>query len=792
MRWLKIVAAALALVILLGAGAGLYLWRRALPQVEGTLRVQGIGGKVEIVRDRWGVPHVFAGNEKDAYFGLGWATAQDRLFHMELLRRLGQGRLAEIFGPDVVKVDRLFRTMGFHRAGQRMIAATRPEIRAANQAYQSGINAYVASLNGRLPIEFTLLGIGFAPVAADDFAGVIAFMTWNLNPSWKFDPLYEKLVEKVGPGRAAELFPSLPTPRPGAAALGPVRVRPDLFRLNEAQRGLLDLLSGMSASNNWVVGPKKSATGHAILANDPHLAHSLPGIWYQAHLSGGGLEVTGVTIPGLPLVVIGHNRDIAWGFTNLMADAGDFFLERRNPADATQVMYRGRWVTMRQRRETIAVKGEAPVSFTVWQTPHGPLVNDLLPGQQQALSYQWVLHAAADANEWTAFYDLNHARNWGQFRAALANFGAVAMNVAYADREGHIGMQAAGRIPRLTGNPEGTRFRRGWDGSQEWDGFHPFADNPFLFDPPQGWIATANNRTLPARVPFYISAYWEPLDRITRIREILGPPGPVSVETMQALHGDTVLLSARETLPLIKAAFRGHPPQEPALAAALEFLVRWDGDMAANSQAAAVYAVFYKHLFHELFDDELGQELTNGFREKANVSSIMIRAVLSRGASHWFDRKDTPAREERAEILRSTLRKAVAELEERLGDDPQDWRWGALHTLEFVHPLGRVAALAPFFNVGPFAVGGHANTVNKGEYYDKDFKVYHGPSMRQITDFSDLDGALAIIPTGQSGIPASPHYDDLAPLWLEGRYHPLPLSRAAVDKIAEARLVLEP
>jgi penicillin amidase len=463
-------------------------------------------------------------------------------------------------------------------------------------------------------------------------------------------------------------------------------------------------------------------------------------------------------------------------------------------------MHRGEWVPLAERRETIRVKGGPDVTLSVRVTSHGPIVNDLLAEREDApirdaaapLAYQWNYAAASQANEVDGFWLLNRASDWQGFRVAVSHFGAVAQNAVYADRAGHIGLQTTGAVPRYTGKSDGTRLRTGWDGSDEWDGFQPFDALPSSFDPPRGWLASANNPTLPPPMPFHISSQWEPVDRITRIQELLGAKPKLSVEDMKAIQADTLLVSAREIAPLVVAACDAQPPGDASAKAALEELRGWDGSMRAERAAPALFAVFYRRLFYALFEDELGEELAKGYRSKANLSAIMMRAVLERGPERWWDDTRTQAVEDRDAILRQTFAAAVAELKEQLGGAPAEWRWGRLHTLTLSHPLGRVPLLGRYFDRGPFAVAGATSTVNKMEYRERDFRVAHGPSMRQITDFADLDTALAVLPGGESGIPASPHYDDHAALWQRGEYHPFPLSRAAVERVTAHRLTLVP
>lgn len=773
------VAGVLVLASVLGVRGFL---RRSLPQIDGKVRVAGLQGPVTIVRDVWGVPHVFAGSDADAYFGLGFAVAQDRLFQLELLRHVGQGRLAELFGPDLLPVDRLFRTLDLQGIGRRRLAAARPEVRAAVEAYCRGINAGAAQKP--LPVEFTLLGRTFAPVDAETFVGITGYMTWDLQIAWPMEPLFERLVAKVGEARAAELFPYDDGGTPSVYPAPPPA--PALTELTPRARAVLAALPRFCASNNWVVAPSRSRSGHALLANDPHLGHGLPGTWYEAHLSSPTMDVAGFTLPGVPFIVIGHNPDVAWGFTNVMLDSADFFVEERR---GEEVRYRGDWVALETRREVLAVKGGEPETLEVRETPHGPLVSALLAGESRALSFRWT-HATADhTNDYDGFYDLNRATDWASFRAAVARFGAISQNVAYADRAGHIGMQTTGAIPRRKGRLHGGRFRNGADGSEEWDGFHPFESNPSAFDPAEGFLASANNATVPAPGPFHISSQWEPPDRYLRIREVLAAQPKVDLDDLAALQGDVVAVSARELLPRLRAAF-ATASADPRAARALALLDGWDGAMAADSPAAALFAATYKHLFHVMADDEMGREIADGYRAKGNLSAIMIRAAFEGGAASWLDDTRTPAIEGADEALRAAFLAAVAELEEALGGDPAGWRWGRLHTLELKHPLGSVRLLRPYFNRGPFAVPGHALTVNKGESLD-DYKVTLGPSMRFLVEMGETVSARITIPAGQSGIPASPHYDDRIPLWRGGKYHPLLMARADAEARAEGILTLE-
>lgn len=797
----KILISLLGLAALAG-GTVYHLHRRPLPPLSGEYQAAGLSAPVEIVRDSWGTPHIFAANRQDAYFALGYAVAQDRLFQLHLVKHLTQGRLAELVGPPGLELDRLHRTLDLHGNGIRMLERSSQDTRASIRSYVSGINAWLENPDMKPPVEFLLLGTSPEPFREDDFVGLIGMMTWALNPGWFFDRIYERVQTAVGPERAAELFPlSRGGPRP-------VFLPQTVFRfplLDNAQAAAQAL--GMSfqagASNNWVVSPEKTASGAALLANDPHLDHALPSLWYQAHISAGGLDAAGMTMPGFPFVVIGRNRDIAWGMTNVMADASDFFLERLNPENQGQVMHQGRWVPLETREETISIKGGGEERLVIRTTPHGPLIGELFQGlgqaaEMQPVSLQWVLEKSTQTSELDAFNMLNHARDWDEFRRACSRFGAVSNNIAYADRQGHIGMQASGALVQLPPDDTGTRYRRGWDGSDEWQGFHPFSFNPRRFDPPGGWAASANNPLLSGGNE-YISAYWEPQDRFDMIVSELSRAGNANrpekgftAEDMRQLQNNISWPLGLRLSAEVAAIHRLNPPGGEAARLALPLLEGWDGRMDAASPAAAIMAVFYRHLFHTLFDDELGGELAADIRKKDNVSALMIRQVLDEGPAWWFDRQDTPGQESREDIMRITFRAATEELEAALGRDPAKWEYGRIHSLEFTHPLGRVKALAPYFNLGPFPMAGHAQTVAKAQTHDGETGVYHGPGMRMIVDWSQPDRAWTVITNGQSGIRASEFYDNMTQYWLQGRHVPLYMEREDIEKNQVGTLVLRP
>jgi penicillin amidase len=544
------------------------------------------------------------------------------------------------------------------------------------------------------------------------------------------------------------------------------------------------------------VAPSRSATGHALLAADPHLALALPSVWYEAHLVAPGVDVAGVTIPGMPAVIIGHNRRIAWGMTVLMTDSGDFFLERLDPGPPLRAMSQGRWVNVTERKETIRVRGAPAVELVVRSTPHGPLVGELLSGEKEALSYRWAPTAAQDANDIEAFYRMDRAGSWPEFRGALSLLGAVAMNVTFADRDGHIGLQTVGRVPIRKGDPAGLRIRKGWDGSEDWAGFVPFERMPNSYDPPTGWLATSNNQPLDRLTPFYLASRYEPRDRFLRLKERLTAETHWTPEALGALQSDVQWVTGRAWAPRVAPACAADSgtrrvPLTELERRALTLLNGWDGTMGEDSGAAAVFAETYRQFFRETFADKLDPALLTAIEDIPNLHGQFLRIAFEEDPS-WFDRAATPERESADAILCASFRKAAGILASALGDRPEAWRWGTHHRLTLDHALSRSKVLAPYFSRGPYPRLGHNQTVNKQQAPGMENGVRVGASTRQVVDLGDPAHALAVIPGGQSGIPASPHYDDQTPLWLSGRYHPMLMERADIERHLEEKLQLMP
>lgn len=795
---------------LFGAGA-LATLRRPLPRWAGMLAVPGLDAPVEVLRDRWGVPHVYARSNADLFVAQGYLHAQDRLWQMELQRRTGHGQLAELFGPIALDTDRFVRIMGFGRVARREVAALAGADREAAAAYCRGVNAFIAANQRRLPLEFTVLGHRPAPWEPADIMVWAKMMALNLSMNWTTEVLRARIVAAVGAERAAAIDPTYPLHWPltlpvgldYAATLGtsPASARP-------GDDALLGRQGGEPGSNAWVVGGARTASGGPLLANDPHLNLQMPSLWYEMHLNGGDYAVAGATLPGAPGVVIGHNARIAWGVTNGMTDVQDLYVERFDPADPTGRRYefRGAWEEAEVVREAIVVRdrprGRQTRTETVEVriTRHGPIVNDLIPradetNPDEPLALRWTalalgrLHASVLA--------INRARDWGEFRAALADWTVPPQNFVYADVDGHIGYALGGELP-IRAQGDGLLPVPGWTGEWEWVGSIPPEENPHALDPADGFVATANNRIVGDDFPHPVIGEWATSYRVSRIRELLLRTPRHTPESFARIHAD------RRSVPglaCIALARDGHLPAAPGdqvAADARDALAAWDGVLSADSVGGLVATVLCQQLLDRAYREVAGPLGTvtglgafagmpgNGYRQRA-LPNLLDRLLGPEPG--WLAAGDSPDA-----IIADAWAATVTALREKWGDEVWRWRYGLAHQFTLRHPLGALGPLGRIFNRGAITTGGDGETVNMGglNISTAGIESYVAPSYRQILDPTDWDRCRAIHPTGQSGHPASPHYADFLPLWLAGEYHPMPWTRGAVEEAAAHRLTLSP
>ena len=808
---LIILAAVLALL-----ASFLYLrfrFRLPLPQVEGTAEIAGLKERVEIIRDRWGVPHIYAADLEDLFFAQGYVQAQDRLWQMEANRRLADGRLSEIFGEAAFEADRFVRTVGIARAAANDLACLSLESRSLLDAYLRGVNTYMEMNPRKLPLEFVLLGFKPEPWQPLDTLAWIKMQAWQLSANWATELLNAALVGKVGPERAARLFGGYPQGNPvilaGQKAIQAAEQVLEAFRNVEAWFPA-DALAGRS--NSWAVRGRRSVTGKALFAYDPHLGLTMPCLWYACHLVCPDLEATGATFPGMPGVVVGHNAKITFGFTTSFADVQDLYLERFNPKDSLEYEYNGKRRKAERIVEEIRVKGQRkPHRIEVILTRHGPTVGGLLRIESGVKSLRFALRWAGSegSDPIAAVLRMDQAGNWSEFCAAMALWDTPSQNALYADRQGNIGYALTGRVP-IRKKGVGLTPVPGWNDEHEWTDWIPWEKMPREYNPRRGYLITANNQVVGREYPYYIGLGTANGNRAARIEKLLLAKEKHSLEDFARMQVDLHSEPGRRFAALVTSLAGGILKQgvlasdHAKAGAAIELLKGWRGEMTPDSAAAAVYAVGEYYAKRTVFEPWLG-DLTDfycgsGLHSFSSISfyldysHLVLLDILEQDDGSWLSTPDGHRRS-REQVLAVALKDALRFLSRQGGANPAKWTYGGFHKAWFNHPIGSRKPFNLIFNPKPVPYGGSADTIwqcpplrtvppRKGSSYSAGW--------RQLIDLSDWDKARAIHTSGQSGHPASKHYKDFLPLWSAGQYHPMLWSRKRVEAEAETRLVLKP
>ena len=790
--------------MLLLAGFYVYL-RQSLPQTEGKIRLAGLSAPAEILRDRYGIPHIFAGSLADASFALGFVHAQDRLWQMEMSRRIAAGRLAEIVGPGALESDRFLRTLGVRRSAEANLRTLDTETRKLLEAYAAGVNAFIAS-DPVLPPEFRLTGARPEPWLPADSIAWVKMMAWDLGGNWRNELLRMRLAKTLPLARIHELLPPYSgEPVPVIADLKELysSMERDAVRL-AANRGQSQISAKSGSdlpdseglgSNNWVVSGARSASGKPLLANDPHLGLTAPPVWYFAHLSAPGLNVIGATLPGVPGVILGRNERIAWGFTNTGPDVQDLYIEKLDAAGGYLAPEGAR--AFQVIEETIKVKGAESEMLHIRVSRHGPVISDVMRTAQElsprghVIAFAWTA-LAEDDRSMRAALNFARARDWDGFVAAARDFQSPQQNIVYADIEGNIGFVAAGRVPhRKPGNDlKGMAPAPGWQAKYDWAGDIPFEQLPQSFNPESGSIVTANHRITPPGYPHFISSDWQPPYRADRIQQLLDATPKHSAHTFARIQADVVSLAMRELLPKLLTA----RPRSEEARKALALLAKWDGAMAPERAEPLIAWAWWRELTRAIYADELG----GAFRQNWRARAVFLGNVLSGDTQHarWCDDVRTPAMETCEELLALSLDAALADLARRYGSDRARWRWGEAHLARHVHrPFGRQPLLAKLFNI-TVASPGDAYTVNVGRNNMNDeaepFANRHAASLRAIYDLSDLEKSLYIHSGGQSGNILSDHYAAFSKAWAKNEYIPMRASRKTLDAEPHQLLRLMP
>lgn len=786
------------------------IWYRAAsqPQIDGKITLNGPKASIDIVRDREGIPHIYAKSPHDAYFALGFVHAQDRLWQLELNRRIAAGRMAEILGPAAVDTDRFLRALGVRRNAEAILANLAADTRATLDAYAAGINAYLATQPRPLPPEFLITGTPQpAPWQAVDSIGWQTMMAWDLGANWSQELLRMRLSQKLTLEQINEFLP----PYPGDAVLA----TQDYTKMYRELAGTTQQLQAVAAiappsfvdgmgSNNWVVSGALAASGKPLLANDPHLGLSAPALWYFAHLSAPGLNAIGATLPGIPGVVLGHNDRIAWGFTNTAPDVQDLYIERINPANPLQYQTPDGWADFKLRKEVIKVKGKPDVTLEVRDSRHGPIITGALPiadkapldAKRYAIAFAWTALRPDDLSI-QAGLRISGAGNWQEFLERVKGFSSPQQNMVYADIEGNIGFIAPGRVPvrKPDNDLKGLAPAPGWDARYDWDGFVAFEDLPMQFNPVSQRIITANQKIVGADYPHFITSEWTLPFRADRITALIDASPKHSLDSFATIQKDHLSLAAQELLGLVRRT-------KPATARsenALRLLEKWQGAMDRDRAEPLVFNAWMREASRRIFEDELGPDLMRDYWEHRNMHASMVNVLKNQsGQGRWC--QDTNVKSGTAQtcavLLSAALEAALTDLKAKYGNDMTQWQWGKAHVARSEHrPFGKVAPLDRLFDIRVDSPG-DTYTVNVGRYNLRDdkepFASRHAASLRALYDLSDLENSRFIHSTGQSGNLLSPLYRNFAQRWADVSYLPMQMKRESVEKNKMGTLQLAP
>ena len=841
------------IIALLLSGGALYYFKsylpntvasKSFPQIDGDIHLKGLDGSVDVYRDKMGIPHIYATTLHDLFFAQGFVHAQDRFWQMDAWRHIGSGTLSEMFGSSQVETDSFLRTLGWREVAQAEWDGMGPESKAILEAYSDGVNAYLKDHSSTsLSLEYAVLGLLSPDYKVEPWTPVNT-LTWGKAMAWdlrgNMDEEIERavLLKTLTHQQVDQLFPPYPSDHPIIVnKIGngtPVTNINDsnmeaaeipTADLNAIQKNVSLLNNALGrqgdgiGSNSWAVSGADTTTDLPILANDPHLGIQMPSIWYQVDMhclpknDQCPYEMGGFSFAGVPGVIIGHNDNIAWGFTNTGPDVMDLFIEKVNTDNPDQYEADGKWVNFQTHTETLNVVGDKPVTITVRSTGHGPIISDTYgpiedkntdntsdfkPFKDQtgislpdhyAIALDWT--ALTPSSPFEAIWGFDKAQNWDDFRAAARNFHVPAQNLIYADTKGNIGYQMPGDVP-IRKNGDGRFPEPGWTGEYDWTGFIPFDQLPYTFNPAEGYIVTANNKIPPAGYPYFITADWDYGYRANRIVELIkAAPGKIDIPYIQKMQGDMYDANAAVLVPVL---LKLNGPFSGEQSAALDMLKNWDFQARSDSAAAAVFESFWRHLLQNTFNDDLPKDYWPDGGSRWN--EVMRNLIKNPSDPFWDDKSTKDVVETEDDIMKKSLTDAVKEMDGMFGSDTTKWKWGTMHAATFQNQtLGEtgIGLIDDLFNRGPYPVGGSEAVIDATGWSIKDgYETNWLPSMRMIVDMSNLSNSLTVHTTGESGHAYDRHYADMVPFWANIKYYPMLWDQGSVQAQSEGHLRLLP
>ncbi len=781
----------LLFLILLVIGGYFYidnLKKAGLPDYNENVKIEGLIDKVTVYRDRYGIPHIYAKNEADLYKVTGYITAQDRMWQMDFLRRVTQGRLSEIFGADLLSTDVMLRKLRIPDNSKKLLPTLEKEIRTPLDYFAEGVNQYLKDNKDNLPLEFKVLGYQPEKWKPENSLNLVGFMAWSLELGYRMEAMLQVLKGKVSEEKINQLLPDFNLQKSYVYADYKSDVQIDTALVADLEK-LSDIMPDIfTGSNNWVVSGKKSTTGKPIFSNDMHLGLNIPGIWSQIHQNiEGRLNVTGVILPGEPFVVAGHNEHISWGMTNVMLDGADFYLETINPENQAQYKFNGEWKNMEVRKEKIYIKGEdKPVEKVLYFTHRGPIFTSFDSLATQPVSMHWI--GNEDSREIEALYKLGTAKNWNDFTNAIKGFQSVSQNIAYADTDGNIGIHMTGRLPVRTA--PGYLFLPGDTDKYDWKGYVAFDSLPYEYNPERGFVSSANNKSIDNKYQYYISEWYDVPYRIKRIRQMLTAKEKLSVDDFKKMLFDHHAVQADEMKPVFIKYIERLKDLNSDEQKALRLLKEWNNTYEKNLAAPLVFDEMFIQLAKNLTRDEMGNEVFSEYQKSMLFSKYLLQYTIANDGSAWCDDVNTEKKETLGDMIQKSFKETIAKLMKKYGDFDKI-KWGEIHRLELKHPLGKLKVLDIVFGLNrSVKAPGNSNTVNPFSYsqanpYQSDF----GASEKHIFNTANYDESFSVIPTGVSGIPGSKHYCDQTEMYVAGKLHPDYISREKVEKHAVYKAV---
>lgn len=804
MKWIKrLLWAILTLAIV--ATAGIYFYLQSLkPDYNAQIQLAGLKSEVEVLYDDYAIPHIYAQNEEDLWYALGYVHAQDRLFQMEVLRRVGDGRLAEIFGKDVVSVDKFFRSLGFRQFAKKTIDSVYKA--NPNAAFVKNANAYVKGINqfiktGKTPIEFTIAGIPKAEFTLEDCEIISGYMSYTFMEAFRGEAITDYIHQKLGDDYLNDLGIN--------TALDEPKIPVDKL----AQTNFLDLNNLLAkieqklpapplhGSNGWVVSGKKTKSGKPILSNDTHIAYAQPSVWYEAHLECPDFKFYGNFVAGVPFAFLGHNNHGGWGLTMFLNDEMDFYREKQNPQNANQVWFKDHWEDLQVRNEVIKVKGEADVPLVIRESRHGVLISDVMKNKEVAapftdekapISVFWTYFKFPSQNL-PACYGMAHAKNAKEVEQYVKLIHAPGLNVMWGDTEGNIAWWATAKLIKRPPHVNSKLVLDGSSGNDEPLGWHDFSENPQILNPESGVLYSANNQPDARNGSFY-PGYYVPIDRAARIKSLIYSDKkdwdePEVRKVINDVTNPVFTNLLKEIIPVFEGNIKNPKAKE-----VLEKLKKWDGSHDLEDIEPTIFYRFVYRTDENLMKDELGEQYFDLLRLGALFDHGRDN-LFKNDASKWWDNLGTPQKETRKEIFAKSFEQAVEDLEKQLGNDLAAWQWKKVHTITHPHPMGIAPLIGKYFNVGPIPAPGGKQTINNLDFRidsTGQYSIVYGPALRRIVDFGNPDGGTSINPSGQSGYFMSKHYDDQAQMFANSETRKELMNKAEIEKVKIGRMVLKP